>query len=62
MLEQHLDGIENGSPTIRRMLAHLSGIQREVGEMFVDGTTPTEDDRIRVLALLDDRALGRIES
>ncbi|HEX3807715.1 MAG TPA: serine hydrolase domain-containing protein, partial [Gaiellaceae bacterium] len=24
-LEQHLDGIENGSPTIRRMLAHLAG-------------------------------------
>src|SRR4051812_41818382 len=34
-LEQHLEGIENGSPTIRRMLAHLSGMQREVGEMFV---------------------------
>ena len=43
-LELHLPGIENGSPTIRRMLAHLSGIQREVGEMFVEGTTPTEDD------------------
>ena len=43
-LEQHLDGIANGSPTIRRMLAHLSGLQREVGEMFVDGTTPGEDD------------------
>jgi CubicO group peptidase (beta-lactamase class C family) len=43
-LEQHLDGIENGSPTIRRMLAHISGLQREVGEMFVDGTTPTEED------------------
>ncbi|MFL5954908.1 MAG: serine hydrolase domain-containing protein [Gaiellaceae bacterium] len=43
-LEQHLDGIEQGSPTIRRMLAHLSGLQREVGEMFVDGTTPAETD------------------
>jgi CubicO group peptidase (beta-lactamase class C family) len=43
-LEQHLDGIENGSPTIRRMLAHLAGIQREVGEMFVQGTKPSEDD------------------
>jgi CubicO group peptidase (beta-lactamase class C family) len=43
-LEQHLDGIADGSPTIRRMLAHVSGLQREVGEMFVDGTTPTEDD------------------
>jgi CubicO group peptidase (beta-lactamase class C family) len=43
-LEQHLDGIENGSPTLRRMLAHLSGMAREVGEMFVEGTTPTEED------------------
>jgi CubicO group peptidase (beta-lactamase class C family) len=43
-LEQHLDGIENGSPTLRRMLAHLSGLSREVGEMFVEGTTPTEED------------------
>ncbi|HZQ81796.1 MAG TPA: serine hydrolase domain-containing protein [Gaiellaceae bacterium] len=50
-LEQHLPGIENGSPTIRRMLAHLSGIQREVGEMFVDGTTPTEDDLLVQFAL-----------
>jgi CubicO group peptidase (beta-lactamase class C family) len=43
-LELHIDGIANGSPTIRRLLSHLSGLQREVGEMFVDGTTPTEDD------------------
>jgi CubicO group peptidase (beta-lactamase class C family) len=50
-LEQHLDGIENGSPTIRRILAHLSGMQREVGEMFVDGKTPTEDDLVVEFAL-----------
>ena len=43
-LEQHLPGIAHGSPTIRRMLAHLSGMQREVGEMFVDGSTPTEEE------------------
>ncbi|HET7648549.1 MAG TPA: serine hydrolase domain-containing protein [Gaiellaceae bacterium] len=55
-LEQHLDGIENGSPTIRRMLAHISGMQREVGEMFVDGTTPTEDDLAVRLALEPARA------
>ena len=30
-LEQHLPGIANGSPTLRRMLAHLSGLQREAG-------------------------------
>ncbi|HEX7626520.1 MAG TPA: serine hydrolase domain-containing protein [Gaiellaceae bacterium] len=50
-LEQHVDGIANGSPTIRRMLAHISGMQREVGEMFVDGTTPGEDDLEVALAL-----------
>jgi CubicO group peptidase (beta-lactamase class C family) len=45
-LEQHIEGIENGSPTIRRLLAHLSGLQREAGEMFVTGESPTEDDLI----------------
>ncbi len=51
-LGQHVDGIADGSPTIRRMLAHISGMQREVGEMFVDGTTPTDDD-LRVALALD---------
>ncbi len=45
-LERHIEGIENGSPTIRRMLCHLSGLQREAGEMFVTGESPTEDDLI----------------
>jgi CubicO group peptidase (beta-lactamase class C family) len=45
-LEQHIEGIENGSPTIRRLLSHLSGLQREAGEMFVTGESPTEDDLI----------------
>ena len=43
-LGQHVAGLADGSPTIRRMLAHISGMQREVGEMFVEGTTPAEDD------------------
>ncbi|HUZ80890.1 MAG TPA: serine hydrolase domain-containing protein [Gaiellaceae bacterium] len=55
-LEQHVAGIANGSPTIRRMLAHISGMQREVGEMFVDGTTPTEDDLAVAFALDPARA------
>src|SRR3954451_1578525 len=42
-LEQHIDGIANGTPTIRRLLAHLSGLQREAGEMFVTGDSPTGD-------------------
>jgi CubicO group peptidase (beta-lactamase class C family) len=48
-LEQHIEGIENGSPTIRRLLSHLSGLQREAGEMFVTGESPTEDDLIASL-------------
>jgi CubicO group peptidase (beta-lactamase class C family) len=55
-LEQHLDDVEGGSPTLRRMLAHLSGIQREVGEMFVDGSTPTENDLQVAYALEPARA------
>jgi CubicO group peptidase (beta-lactamase class C family) len=51
-LEQHLDGVEPGSPTIRRMLSHLSGMQREVGEMFVEGTSPTEEE-LRVAFALE---------
>src|SRR5262249_17538488 len=43
-LEQHLPGVGGGSPTLRRMLAHLSGLRREVGDMFVHGTTPTVTD------------------
>jgi CubicO group peptidase (beta-lactamase class C family) len=42
-LEQHIEGIANGTPTIRRLLCHLSGLQREAGEMFVTGESPTED-------------------
>jgi CubicO group peptidase (beta-lactamase class C family) len=55
-LEQHLDGIENGSPTIRRLLSHLSGMKREVGEMFVDGSTPTEEELEVAFALEPHRA------
>jgi CubicO group peptidase (beta-lactamase class C family) len=50
-LEQHLEGLDNGTPTIRRMLAHLSGLQREVAEMFVEGRTPTPEDLVVEFAL-----------
>lgn len=49
-LEQHLDGVANGSPTLRRMLCHLSGLQREAGEMFVSGESPTEDELVASMA------------
>ncbi len=49
-LEQHLDGIANGTPTIRRLLSHLSGLQREAGEMFVTGASPSEDELIAAMS------------
>ena len=49
-LEQHVDGVANGTPTIRRMLCHLSGLQREAGEMFVTGDSPTEDELVASMA------------
>jgi CubicO group peptidase (beta-lactamase class C family) len=51
-LEQHLDGVAEGSPTIRRLLSHLSGLQREAGEMFVTGESPTEDELASHLELV----------
>jgi CubicO group peptidase (beta-lactamase class C family) len=49
-LEEHLIGIRAGSPTIRRLLAHLSGFQREPGEMWVSGEAPTIEE---LLAAMD---------
>jgi CubicO group peptidase (beta-lactamase class C family) len=51
-LELHLPDVANGSPTIRRMLSHLSGLQREAGEMWITGEVPTED-ALRVDFALD---------
>jgi CubicO group peptidase (beta-lactamase class C family) len=48
-LEQHLPGIALGAPTIRRMLSHLSGLQREAGEMFVTGEIPTIDEIVATM-------------
>jgi CubicO group peptidase (beta-lactamase class C family) len=45
-LEQHLEGVANGSPTIRRMLAHLSGLQREPGDMWITGESPTAEELV----------------
>jgi CubicO group peptidase (beta-lactamase class C family) len=52
-LEQHLDGVANGTPTIRRLLAHLSGLQREAGEMFVTGESPTEEQLVESMAKME---------
>jgi CubicO group peptidase (beta-lactamase class C family) len=49
-LELHLVGVPNGTPTVRRLLSHLSGLQREAGEMFVSGESPTEAQLIESMA------------
>ena len=49
-LEEHLPDVAAGSPTIRRLLAHLSGFQREAGEMWVTGDVPSDEDLLRGLA------------
>jgi hypothetical protein len=43
-LGQHVSGLRDGSPTIRRLLAHLPGFQREPGEMWVSREAPTIDE------------------
>jgi CubicO group peptidase (beta-lactamase class C family) len=48
-LEQHLEGVGKPTPTIRRMLAHLSGLQREVGEMWITGASPTTEELLDVV-------------
>jgi CubicO group peptidase (beta-lactamase class C family) len=52
-LEQHLDEVANGTPTLRRMLCHLSGLQREAGEMFVTGTSPTEAELVESMGSVE---------
>ncbi|MCW2777628.1 MAG: beta-lactamase, partial [Frankiales bacterium] len=43
-LEQHLPGTRHGGVTLRRMLAHVSGLQREpVGDLWVDLQVPTRE-------------------
>lgn len=49
-VEQHVPGIAHGSPTLRRMLAHISGLQREAGDMFVTGEAPTIAEIIEAMA------------
>jgi CubicO group peptidase (beta-lactamase class C family) len=52
-VERYVEGLRGGSPTIRRLLSHLSGLQREVGEMFVTGASPTEDELIGSLGEME---------
>src|SRR5215208_2545563 len=52
-LEQHVDGVANGSPTLRRMLAHLSGLQREPGDAWLTGVSPTEEELVASMAQME---------
>ena len=49
-LSEHLPEAAHGTPTLRRMLAHASGLQREPpGEIWETLTFPGEDDLLRGL-------------
>ena len=52
-LERHVDVPGNGTPTLRRLLSHLSGLQREAGEMWVAEVSPTEQELVASLAGLE---------
>lgn len=46
-LEQHLPGTRHGAVTLRRMLAHVSGLQREpVGELWIDLVVPSRQELV----------------
>jgi CubicO group peptidase (beta-lactamase class C family) len=50
-LEQHLPGVAHGTPTLRRMLAHASGLQREPpGEIWETLVFPGEEELLERLA------------
>ena len=49
-LELYLPGSVHGALSIRRLLSHLSGLQREAGEMFVSGRSPSAEE---LLASID---------
>ena len=49
-LEQHLPGVAHGAPTLRRMLAHASGLQREPpGEIWETLVFPGEEELLERL-------------
>jgi CubicO group peptidase (beta-lactamase class C family) len=49
-LSKHLPEAAHGTPTLRRMLAHASGLQREPpGEIWESLTFPSEEDLLRGL-------------
>ena len=49
-LDAHLPGVAHGGPTLRRLLAHLSGLQREAGDMWMTGQSPSYAELLDVTA------------
>jgi CubicO group peptidase (beta-lactamase class C family) len=50
-LERHLPEAAHGTPTLRRMLSHLSGLQREPpGEIWETFESPTDEELVAQLA------------
>ncbi len=52
-LEAHLPGTRHSSLTLRRLLAHSSGLQREVGDMWISLEVPDRDRLLRELEAAD---------
>lgn len=48
-LADHLPGTRHSTMTLRRLLAHASGLQREVGDMWVSFTEPSREDLLAEL-------------
>jgi CubicO group peptidase (beta-lactamase class C family) len=44
LLDRHLPESKHGRVTLRRLLAHASGVQREVGDMWVAMSTPSRQE------------------
>ena len=49
-LSRHLPESPHGTLTLRRLLAHASGLQREVGDMWVTLAVPSREDLVAALA------------
>jgi CubicO group peptidase (beta-lactamase class C family) len=49
-LEVHVEEVRGQSPTIRRLLSHLTGMQREAGDMWATGQAPTDEELLASLA------------
>jgi CubicO group peptidase (beta-lactamase class C family) len=49
-LDAHVEEVRGQSPTIRRLLSHLSGLQREAGDMWATGQVPRDEEFLASLS------------